>query len=197
MRRTQFPIALAIAFVCLMTVANAQDQTPPIGPQPAPGPLSNARKLAAELVQATIDDDPEKVTDLTFAGLVRFVGGREEYIRMQREGRELTRRGGIEYQSGKLGEPGPLVKEGPRQFVILPLDIILAGKDAQRIRVPTYLLGISSDEGKTWTFVNGDVLGNEEQRRLIFPTLPSELKLPRPQPIERLNGPREGSGNDK
>lgn len=42
----------------------------------------------------------------------------------------------------------------------------------------SYLLGISPDKGKTWTFVDGSGLQNEKARKAVLPALPDSLKLP-------------------
>jgi hypothetical protein len=42
------------------------------------------------------------------------------------------------------------------------------------------LLGISADRGKTWTFVDGSGIGNDEtMKKRLLPNLPKELELPK------------------
>ena len=41
------------------------------------------------------------------------------------------------------------------------------------------MIGVSSDLGKTWVFVNGDF--DLAKVKLVLPTLPEQLKLPEKQ----------------
>jgi hypothetical protein len=45
-----------------------------------------------------------------------------------------------------------------------------------KISQKTFLIGISSDKGKTWTFINGDL--DIKRVKSVFPNLPEKLKLP-------------------
>ena len=46
----------------------------------------------------------------------------------------------------------------------------------------SYLLGISSDGGKTWKFADGAGLDKKESRDKTLPKLPAELQLPMIEP---------------
>jgi len=49
-----------------------------------------------------------------------------------------------------------------------------------RALVRTWLLGVSSDQGKTWTFIDGGKL-NAEAIKQYFPNFPAKLTLPAKQ----------------
>ena len=53
---------------------------------------------------------------------------------------------------------------------------------AGRILAKTYLLGISPDGGKSWTFLDGTGLQSKEVREKVLPTMPAKLKLPELSP---------------
>lgn len=42
----------------------------------------------------------------------------------------------------------------------------------------SYLLAISSDQGKTWTFMDGGNLVDPKMREKLVPNFPEKLKLP-------------------
>lgn len=48
-----------------------------------------------------------------------------------------------------------------------------------RATAKSFLLGISTDKGKTWTFVDGNGIGDEKVKRKLLPNLPAEFKLPK------------------
>ncbi len=61
---------------------------------------------------------------------------------------------GIEIVGSEFGEPGEFYPEGNNLFVIVPTKNELTFPQG-KIFSKSYLLGISSDSGKTWTFVEG------------------------------------------
>jgi hypothetical protein len=43
----------------------------------------------------------------------------------------------------------------------------------------SYLLGISTDKGKTWKFVDGAGMDNPKAKQVLLPVLPKTLQLPK------------------
>lgn len=50
-----------------------------------------------------------------------------------------------------------------------------------RMTVPSYLVGISSDEGKMWYFADGSLL-TPNNIKTMFPSFPPALKVPEKKP---------------
>jgi hypothetical protein len=84
---------------------------------------------------------------------------------------------GIAFKSYNVGDPGEFMSEGNNTFVIVPTVLELTFTGGKAIG-KSYLLGISSDEGKTWKFGDGAGLAKKESRDRILPKLPAKLKLP-------------------
>jgi hypothetical protein len=83
---------------------------------------------------------------------------------------------GITFRFYKVGEPRQFVAQGTNTFVIVPDKMGLRSPDGNLV-VRSYLLGISADGGKTWTFVEGESVANEMVRK-VLPKLPATLKPP-------------------
>jgi hypothetical protein len=73
-----------------------------------------------------------------------------------------------------------LAQGGDESFAVVPYDLEMT-LPAGRALVRTWLLGISSDQGKTWTFVDGGNLNAAAVKRM-FPNFPDKLTLPAKQP---------------
>jgi hypothetical protein len=51
-----------------------------------------------------------------------------------------------------------------------------------KVVAESYLLGMTTDGGKTWTFADGTALAQGPARDALLPTLPKDLKLPEQKP---------------
>jgi len=77
-----------------------------------------------------------------------------------------------------VAAPAPFQKEGAKLFAVVPTTLEMTIKNTGRVRSKGYLLGISEDHGKTWTFVDGSGLKTKEAREKALPELHEKLKLP-------------------
>jgi len=138
-----------------------------------------AKKQADETSQAFAKGDYARIVDMTYPTLIDFMGGRDKMIATTREAMQKAKDQGIEVVSYKISEPGEIVKDGGKSFLIIPAVMELKAPDA-RIIVKSYLLGISSDDGKSWKFLDGAGLNSKELMDKVLPKLPGKLKLPGP-----------------
>ena len=138
---------------------------------------AGVKKLAQELGDATIKGDYGQLVDHTYDGVVKLLGGREKAIKTIEAAMGTLKGQGITIKSYTVGEPGPFLAEGDNTFVVVPskLEMSIPGGKAL---AKSYLLGISSDEGKTWKFVDGAGMSNKEFREKGIPKLPAKLTLP-------------------
>jgi hypothetical protein len=110
------------------------------------------------------------------------VGGRAKLIENERRVAKEGDDAGLKMVSYEVSEPGEPVIEGGSAYVILPTTLQVR---APKFRVVTgaYMLGISTDGGKTWKFVDAS-LSTPEDRYRIFPDLPARLQFPKKkQPV--------------
>jgi hypothetical protein len=141
------------------------------------------KKKAQEVGEALKKDDYAKVVDLTYPKVVELMGGREKMIIALTDGMKQLKEKGFSFRSVKVGEPAEFVAGEKDTFVVVPTTTEMTAPGG-KITVKSYLLGISSDGGKVWTFVDGNGIGTVERREKILPKLPEKLKLPEPHEPE-------------
>lgn len=77
----------------------------------------------------------------------------------------------------EVGDPGRFHTQGDNTFVIIPATAEMKFS-AGKIITNSYLLGISSDSGKSWKFVDGQGLADTNGRDSVLPPMPATLTLP-------------------
>jgi len=141
------------------------------------------KKKAQELGQSIIKGDYAKVADLTYPKLVETMGGRDKMIETIRTGMKEWNAQGIKIQSVLVDEPSDFLTEGKNTFVVVPTTTEISAEHG-KIVAKSYLLGISPDGAKTWTFIDGSGMDDEKKRDKLLPKLPAKLKLPEKQKPE-------------
>jgi hypothetical protein len=136
------------------------------------------KKLVKENVQTLNDSlakgDFAKVVDLTHPKIVELLGGRENSIATMEKGMKEMNAQGIEVKSVKVGDPSDVVKQGDELYLYVPFELTMKLPNG-KVTIPSYVIGLSTDQGKSWTYV--DANGGENIKK-ILPNLPSTLKLP-------------------
>jgi hypothetical protein len=143
--------------------------------------ISKAEEQARAVGKAVLDGDFAKVADLTHPKIVEFMGGKDKMVEQTKAAMAKLKEQGITFKGytiGKLGEP---VIDGKTAYLVVPTTVEMAAP-ATKIEAESYLLGVTTDGGKTWTFVDGAGLANAEMKKKVFPTLPEGLTLPAPKP---------------
>src|SRR5262249_45706577 len=78
------------------------------------------------------------------------------------------------YGPSHVDSPTEIVSAGNQQYVVIPFSVDVVG--VVKLRVNSFLIGVSSDQGRTWAFINGVVSLRAIQA--MFPNFPPGLKLP-------------------
>ena len=158
-------LALLLAVPCFC--ASAADPTP----------AEVVKKLAAQMLKATLDEDYAVIIDLTFPKVVAELGGREKAIEASYAMMRVIKDAKFVITELKTGEPGAMHRHGANQFIVVPTLTVIKAPD-KVLRIDSYLLGISGDDGKTWKFVDGAGMKSAEFRQRMLPELPPGLVLP-------------------
>jgi len=136
-----------------------------------------AKKAAKEVADASVAGDSEKVVDNMWPATVKEAGGRKAAI----EGIELVmktlKEKGFTIKKAEVQEPGDFVTDGDYMFVVVPTVTEMSIPGGTAI-MKSYLLGLSSDGGKSWKFIDGSYLHVKEERDKLRPKLPAKMKLP-------------------
>jgi hypothetical protein len=138
-----------------------------------------AKAQARVMSDAFIKADYEVMIDKTYPPLIDLIGGREKYLEMLQSMEAQMAARELKIVSIELGTPGPVVSHDDLAYVVLP-SVREMSIPAGKLISDTYFLGISSDQGVTWTFLEGSGMANEPLRQRLLPNLPAELKLPEP-----------------
>lgn len=169
-----------ILLVFCLTAGIADDKQPKKGAIAAEDkPETVAERKANEVAQATVKSDFDKIADLTYPKVVEEMGGREKMIAAMKTGFKDMKARGFEFSSAKVEDASRLVAGGSDVYTIVPFTLEMKVPGG-RATMKSYLLGISANKGKTWTFVDGAGIGNDDRKaKKLLPNLPTELKLPK------------------
>lgn len=165
-----------IAIVICAQLANADPQTERI------------RKLAVENSAALTSGNYARLVELTYPKVVEMIGGRDKMIETLRNGTEDMKARGNAILGAEVSEPKEVVPRGDKQFAIVPTTTRMRVPEGT-LRFKGFLIAISEDRGKTWTFIDGAGLVREpgkEKEKLaqVLPDFPPQLSLPAPeQPV--------------
>ncbi len=141
------------------------------------------RKKALSLVESIQKGNYALLADLTYPKVVKMAGGKEKLIDAVTRQTEIMKAQGVTITRVAVGQPGKRASKGTNSFVIVPATTEVS-TPAATIVAKSYLLGISPDGGKTWTFIEGRGLSTKERRDLILPEMPDGFRLPQLQQPE-------------
>ena len=160
---------LAIAFLAWSSPAWAQ--TPM---------RDRIRTSALEMNTALHSAQYGKLVDLMYPTVVQMGGGRDQVIAFLKAGVDDMAKQGYKFGSVQMGLACEPVAAGNKMFSVVPQTLRMTGPKVE-LEQSSYVLAISADQGKTWTFIDGAGLKPETVRQ-IFPDFPASLDLPEPQP---------------
>ena len=108
---------------------------------------------AKEFNDAFLSGDFEKYIDLTIPSVIEVAGGKEVMVTNAKASYEMTTKSGITFESIDPLKPSKFMFAGRDLQSILP-QIIITKIGETKVSQKVYFLASSSDEGKTWTFLN-------------------------------------------
>ena len=126
------------------------------------------------LNDALIDGNYTKVIDMTHSNVVKMLGGREKAISTMKRSMEELKKSGFEINKSTVRDASDIVKLDKEWYLYVPFDLTMKTPQA-KLTVQSYVIGVSTDQGKTWGFVDGSY-GDSVKK--VLPNLPSALKLP-------------------
>lgn len=133
--------------------------------------------LATEVLSATKSGNYKRVMDLTYPKVVEMMGGRDKAVQMIEQAMQAVKV--LEAQSD---DPGEIVSSGDKQFCVVPTRMRLQVGN-KTVRTKGFLLAVSEDAGKHWTFLDGEGLyqggaNPKEKAKTYGLELPDDLALP-------------------
>ncbi len=137
--------------------------------------IKTAHEQAQACANATVKGDFAKLADLTHPSVLKAIGGREAMIEKTSAAMDQMKQQGMSFDPPKVDAPKTLTRSGSTLFCVAPTAITIKAPTA-RIKMKSFLLGVSTDDGKTWKFLDGNP--GEENLRKILPEIPKDMKLP-------------------
>ena len=142
-------------------------------------PERAVKDQARAACDALVRGDLDKFVGLTNPKLVQAMGGRERLIELLKTGQKEMAKQGIQLLSASMQSRVELAQGGDDWFAVVPYDLEMSVPEGRAL-VRTWLLGVSPDQGKNWTFVDGGKL-NAAAVKEMFPNFPAKLTLPAKQ----------------
>jgi len=165
---------LSIVFMTLLSLSvNAQSQVELL--------LQDAKKFNKAFLEA----DFETYIDMTIPSVIEVAGGRDIMLTNAKESYEMTTKSGLKYESVEPLKPSKFMFAGRDLQSILP-QTILTKIGETMISQKVYFLASSSDEGKTWTFLNLEPYDTASIKTFV-PEYTGDIEIPeaeQPQLLE-------------
>jgi hypothetical protein len=137
-------------------------------------PNERLKSQAEEISKTLVNGDYDRLADLTHPKVLEMTGGREKMISVSKEFMDASKKQGIEIVSTTVGEPNESVPVGNELFATVPFSIVLKTPKGN-LKQQSMVVGISSDNGANWKFVNGI---NQEKFNEMFPEAAGKIKIP-------------------
>jgi hypothetical protein len=152
---------------------------------PEDAAIQKSAKARAEVVQSTlVKGDLATVADHTHPKLIEELGGREKMLAVAKQGLDAMKARGIDLKAVKILDPSRPVKAGKNTYIHVPMELEM-NDSGKSLRERGGFLGITSDGGKTWVFL--DTAPGRAALKKLVPDLPDSLHIPAkgpPQVIE-------------
>ena len=134
----------------------------------------NLKRCADSMVTAFMTKDWKTFTRFTVPSLVEMLGGEESFINFTKEMlAEMPDSSIKEYSAGQIIQ---LVKTAGSWQAVVEQHLVFEA-DSMRLNSLSYLVGISTDGGKGWTFA--DPQGETGNARLLIPDLSPAIIIPK------------------
>ncbi len=130
---------------------------------------------AKKMSKAGQRGDYETLVGLTYPALVQQFGDRAKMIEVMKTAAQETAPSGVKMVGAKVGSATKPIPSQGKLFSIVPT---VNGMTAPNARITQkFLLAISSDNGRTWSFIEGSGISPGLLSK-VLPDFPSEMRLP-------------------
>ena len=137
--------------------------------------ITAAYNAASASLAAFRENDFEAFANLTHEKIIEDGGGREQLIALTQQAKEILAIQTEGYDS-QVHPPQQIIESGQESYAIVPQTVSIELKSKQQLDRRSYLFGISSDNGRSWKFVDGSA--GAQKIRELFPGFPANQRLP-------------------
>jgi hypothetical protein len=170
-----------LAWLFLILISASCKSAPTRQAQALPSPPSaiegypNLTAQAKQLEDALGRKDYGKVIDLTYPKVIEFAGGREKMLAETTREVESMEAEGVKILSSTCGSPSQFVTDAGGIYAVIPVISKVKATDGI-FQTEGCLIGISTDGGQNWTFV--DATGKDQtELKKVLPIF-EKLNLP-------------------
>lgn len=142
--------------------------------------MANVTVQARQMSAALLKEDYVSLAKFTHPKVVQWAGGKVKIIQKVRQGTKEQKAAGFAITALSIETPTGWAMMGKEIVAIIPEVLTMRVPDGT-MKARSFLVGVSSDKGAHWTFVDGAALDDNSVRKL-FPHFPKSLKLPKKQP---------------
>ncbi len=138
--------------------------------------LEHAESQSRAYVKATEKGDFETWIDLSNPKFIKMMGGRDSALKEMKKEFDGMSGAGYTFDPSKVEPPTDLhqTKDGLFCLVRYTSRMRVKGK---KVSAEALLLGVSTDDGKKWTFLQAE--NGEQFVRKLLPEIPESLKFPK------------------
>lgn len=135
------------------------------------------KQQAQELSDAMVNGNYARAADLTYPKLVRLIGGRTQFIAAVEKEMAEIKSDQFRLSSITVGEPQDIIHVQRQHYAIVPTTMRFKVREGTLVG-EAYMIGISADGGKNWTFIDSAKSSNKDQLRTLVGPAADKLKLP-------------------
>ena len=170
-----------------LTVACAQKEaqkTPAVADQQTAENYPRLAVQAKEVNDAFSRKDFARFLDLTYPKIIEMAGGREQMIAaLNKELKEMESEG-VVLLSSTSGAPTQFIHDSGSIYAVLPIILKVKAQDGI-FQTEGSMIGISSDSGANWKFIDASGKDQSELKKLI-PGIADKLNLPPDKPPMKI-----------
>jgi hypothetical protein len=178
---TRFGFAAFVLFAGY--IAYSQQVTPPavveLVKNTDPVVAVRLKAQANLLGQAFVAKNYEAIVAATYPKVVEMLGGKDAMAAFLKKSEDPT----VSVVSVTIGEPFAIVESNGELQAVVPETIVLA-VEGGRTTLQSEIIGISVDQGETWTFIDASKITDISEIRSVNPNISSRLVLsPKVEPV--------------
>jgi len=174
-------ISLLVSVAC-KSAPKPQAQAPSASLPSATAGYPNLTAQAKQLEEALGRKDYGKVIDLTYPKVIEFAGGREKMLSETTREVESMEAEGVKILSSSCGTPSQFVSDAGGVYAVIPVVSKVKATDGI-FQTEGVLIGISTDGGQNWTFV--DATGKDQtELKKVLPNLDKFNLPPEKAPVK-------------
>ncbi|MBS1748195.1 MAG: hypothetical protein JST21_18705 [Bacteroidetes bacterium] len=165
-------------FFCVLITLNSFGQTK----DASQSLKQDANKMSA----AFLASDYTTFAKYTYPAILQMMGGTNNMSEVLSKTTANMKAQGMSFSNITFGEPSAIVKSGNELQCTIPQHTEIKLSAGGRIIATSTLIAISTDNGKSWTFID---TSNKDMATLhkALPNLSSAITIPPPQPPVRYN----------